>query len=125
MVMPAADSSAASRLCTACGMCCNGVMFHTVRLQPRDLAFNYKEAYATKALPEAYERLILDCIQGDASLFMRSDEIERAWEIMDPLIAAAERIQPEEYAVGSDGAAGADAYLARSGRSWLSLCHHE
>ena len=59
-----------------------------VQLQPRDLAFDYKHAYADKALPEAYERLLLDAIQGDASLFMRADEIERAWEIMDPIIAA-------------------------------------
>ncbi len=59
-----------------------------VRLKPRDLAFDYKQAYADKALPEAYERLLLDAMQGDASLFMRGDEIERAWEIMDPIIAA-------------------------------------
>ena len=92
-----------------------------VRLQPRDLAFNYKEAYATKALPEAYERLILDCIQGDASLFMRSDEIERAWEIMDPLIAATERAdapQPTEYALGSQGPACADEMITADGRAW-------
>ena len=92
-----------------------------VRLQPRDLAFNYKEAYATKALPEAYERLILDCIQGDASLFMRSDEIERAWEIMDPLIAATERAdaaQPTEYALGSQGPACADEMIRADGRAW-------
>ena len=62
-----------------------------VALQPRDLAFDYKHAYADKALPEAYERLLLDAMQGDASLFMRADEIERAWEIMDPIIAAAEQ----------------------------------
>ncbi|HEY1376166.1 MAG TPA: glucose-6-phosphate dehydrogenase, partial [Gemmataceae bacterium] len=62
-----------------------------VRLQPRDLSFSYKEAYAEKPLPEAYERLLLDAIQGDASLFMRADEIERAWEIVDPIVAAAER----------------------------------
>ena len=54
---------------------------------------------------------------------MGAAEIERAWELMDPLIAAAERMEPEEYAIGSDGAAGADAYMAKSGRKWLSLCH--
>lgn len=92
-----------------------------VHLQPRDLAFNYKEAYATKALPEAYERLILDCIQGDASLFMRSDEIERAWEIMDPIIAASERAdapQPTEYAIGSQGPTCADKLIEADGRAW-------
>ena len=92
-----------------------------VGLQPRDLAFNYKEAYATKALPEAYERLLLDTIQGDASLFMRSDEIERAWEIMDPIIAASERAetpQPPEYAIGSQGPDCADKLMADDGRAW-------
>ncbi len=92
-----------------------------VRLQPRDLAFNYKDAYATKALPEAYERLLLDAIQGDASLFMRSDEIERAWEIMDPIIRASEREdapQPTEYAIGSQGPECADKMIANEGRAW-------
>jgi glucose-6-phosphate 1-dehydrogenase len=92
-----------------------------VSLRPRDLAFDYKRSYADKALPEAYERLLLDAMQGDASLFMRADEIERAWEIMDPIIAAAERAdapQPEEYAVGSAGPKCADALLAAEGRAW-------
>jgi glucose-6-phosphate 1-dehydrogenase len=92
-----------------------------VRLQPRDLAFNYKQAYQQKALPEAYERLLLDAIQGDASLFMRSDEIERAWEIMDPIIQASERpeaAQPPEYAVGSQGPQCADDMIAGDGRAW-------
>ena len=80
-----------------------------VSLKPHDLTFDYKKAFPEQVIPEAYERLILDAIHGDASLFMRADEIERAWEIMDPLIAAAEHAtrQPEPYAVGSDGPAGA------------------
>ena len=95
-----------------------------VALKPRDLAFDYKRSYADKALPEAYERLLLDAIQGDASLFMRADEIERAWEIMDPIIAAAEQPtprKPEEYAVGSQGPASADALLAEEGRKWQPI----
>src|SRR5262245_60382772 len=95
-----------------------------VRLRPRDLAFDYKQAYQNVALPEAYERLLLDAIQGDASLFMRADEIERAWEIMDPLIAAASRAdapQPEEYAVGSSGPASSDQLLANEGRTWQPI----
>jgi glucose-6-phosphate 1-dehydrogenase len=95
-----------------------------VRLQPRDLSFDYKEAYREKALPEAYERLLLDAIQGDASLFMRSDEIERAWQLMDPLIAVTERPDappPEEYAVGSQGPACADALLAAEGKAWQPI----
>src|SRR5207237_2269242 len=97
-------------------------------LRPADLEFLYRTAYPGVTIPEAYERLLLDAVQGDAALFMRSDEIERAWEIMDPLIAAAEQpgtACPQTYAVGSNGPATADAFLAPEGRSWLSLCHHE
>lgn len=95
-----------------------------VHLQPRDLAFDYKRSYADKALPEAYERLLLDAMQGDASLFMRADEIERAWEIMDPVIAAAEggaAPQPEEYPVGSQGPKCADELLEAVGRKWQPI----
>src|SRR5205823_2575020 len=60
-------------------------------LRPADLEFHYRNAYADVAIPESYERLLLDAIHGDATLFMRSDEIERAWEIMDPFLAATER----------------------------------
>ncbi len=84
-----------------------------VSLRPHNLKFDYKEAYKNQTLPEAYERLLLDAVMGDASLFMRADEIERAWEIMDPLIAAAAHApqQPEKYAVGSDGPASASKLL--------------
>lgn len=94
-----------------------------VSLKPRDLIFDYQKAYESQALPEAYERLLLDAVQGDASLFMRADEIERAWEIMDPLIAAAEHAprQPEKYAVGSVGPAGADKLLTEDGRYWQPI----
>jgi glucose-6-phosphate 1-dehydrogenase len=95
-------------------------------LKPTDLEFHYKTAYPDAPIPEAYERLLHDAINGDASLFMRADELDKAWEIMDPLIAAAEtgRVKPAEYPVGSPGPRAADEFLARSGRAWLSLCHH-
>jgi glucose-6-phosphate 1-dehydrogenase len=95
-----------------------------VRLQPRDLSFSYKEAYAERPLPEAYERLLLDAMQGDAALFMRSDEIERAWEIMDSIIAATERPdapEPDPYPIGSDGPPCATDLLAADGRKWQPL----
>jgi glucose-6-phosphate 1-dehydrogenase len=67
---------------------------------------------------------LLDAMMGDASLFMRADEIERAWEIMDPIIAATQ--QPDapplaEYAVGSQGPASAEALLAAEGRKWQPI----
>jgi glucose-6-phosphate 1-dehydrogenase len=92
-----------------------------VQLKPADLHFEYKDAYRDTAIPEAYERLQLDAIQGDAALFMRSDEIERAWVIMDPVIQATERTGgpvPETYPVGSFGPKCADELLARDGRLW-------
>jgi glucose-6-phosphate 1-dehydrogenase len=95
-------------------------------LRPADMEFHYRDTYRDRPIPESYERLLMDAINGDASLFMRSDEIERAWEIMDPLIAVAERSNAPacgDYAVGSDGPACADEFLARTGRKWLSLCH--
>jgi glucose-6-phosphate 1-dehydrogenase len=98
-----------------------------VQLSPADLEFHFRDAYPDTPIPEAYERLLLDAIQGDAALFMRSDEIERAWEIMDPLIAASQRPDmpaPASYRVGSTGPAGADAFIGTEGRSWLSLCRH-
>jgi glucose-6-phosphate 1-dehydrogenase len=93
------------------------------KLEAQDLSFVYSQAYPGLQLPEAYERLILDCIQGEASLFMRSDEIDRAWEIMDPIIAATESPDapmPEEYAKGSDGPACAN-NLMDNGRKWLPI----
>ncbi len=95
-----------------------------VRLKPRDLKFNYREAYDTHALPEAYERLLLDSIQGEASLFIRSDEIERAWEIMDPIIAATQEhpdLKPETYDKGSQGPASAEKLLAENGKTWQPI----
>jgi glucose-6-phosphate 1-dehydrogenase len=97
-------------------------------LAPADLEFHYRHRYPGRAIPDAYERLLHDALNGDATLFMRSDEIERAWEIMDPLISAVERsdgTKLQEYAVGSEGPASADEFLAREGRRWVSACSHE
>src|SRR5262249_20816336 len=96
-------------------------------LAPADLEFHYSKRYPGVAIPEAYERLLQDALHGDAALFMRSDEIERAWEIMDPLIAAAKQAggtAPQEYAVGSEGPAVADELLGREGRTWVRMCEH-
>jgi glucose-6-phosphate 1-dehydrogenase len=96
-------------------------------MRPADLEFHYGNSYPDVPIPESYERLLLDALSGDAHLFMRSDEIERAWELMDPLIAATERHDapaPQEYAPGSSGPACANEWIARDGRAWLSQCHH-
>src|SRR5205823_11771115 len=76
---------------------------------PADLEFHYRNRYPDVAIAEAYERLLLDALHADAALFMRSDEIERAWEIIDPFIAVAEKgPTPPAYALGSQGPASAD-----------------
>jgi glucose-6-phosphate 1-dehydrogenase len=96
----------------------------SMRMRPADLEFQYGKAYPEVAIPEAYERLLQDAWNGDAALFMRSDEIERAWEIMDPLIAAVEKseaIATESYAIGSEGPAAAGAFLEREGRRWQTM----
>ncbi len=93
-------------------------------LKPADLEFNYKQAYPNQPIPEAYERLLQDALQGDAALFMRSDEIERAWEIMDPFIAASVDTslpRPDEYKKGVKNPAGSDAFLKKRGRQWIDM----
>jgi glucose-6-phosphate 1-dehydrogenase len=99
-----------------------------MKLRASNLEFHYRSAFKETPIPEAYERLLLDAIHGDASLFMRADEIERAWAIIDPFIQASQSeslSKPEEYAIGSQGPAAGEEFLKRDGRSWLSLCHHD
>jgi len=91
-----------------------------MELRSSTLAFNFADQ-ESRALPDAYERLLLDALSGDCSLFMREDEIEHAWSILDPLTRAQEDPEappPEIYTVGSWGPASADALLERDGRRW-------
>lgn len=86
-----------------------------------DLAFHYRDAFEDMPIADAYERLILDAIKGDPSLFARSDEIEHAWALMDPVIAhaeSAEAPEAESYRKESWGPACSDALLAADGREW-------
>jgi glucose-6-phosphate 1-dehydrogenase len=92
-----------------------------MRANPVDMEFHYSDRFGERTLPEAYERLLLDALQGDASLFARSDEIELAWTLVDPLTV--ER-QPERYAPGTDGPPLADMILALEGHRWLMGCAH-
>jgi len=84
------------------------------------LTFHFADQ-AEAAPPEAYERLLLDALTGDASLFMREDEIEQAWSIVDPLTRAQEDAAappPAAYARGSWGPAAAEQLLLRDHRYW-------
>jgi glucose-6-phosphate 1-dehydrogenase len=92
-----------------------------MRTAPVDMEFHYSDHFGERSLPEAYERLLLDALQGDASLFARSDEIELAWSLVDPLTAPRE---PVSYLVGSEGPAEGDDLLAQQGHRWLMGCMH-
>ena len=88
-----------------------------------DMEFHYAEAFGPTAIPESYERLLLDAIQGDASLFTRADEVETAWGLMDPILQTWETLQTPPlavYAPNSWGPAEADSLLTRNGRQWLN-----
>ena len=95
------------------------------QLQPVDLEFHYEDAFGDRATPDAYERLLIDALTGDASLFARNDEIEEAWTIVDPFIsgfAADQALPPAEYLPGSWGPQEADAFIQQDGRNWLRGC---
>ena len=88
-----------------------------MRSQTIGMDFRYERLLGDEQLPDAYERLLLDALQGDASLFARADEIERAWELVDPLAGLPASCQ---YQQGSRGPAAADQLVARDGRGWFS-----
>jgi glucose-6-phosphate 1-dehydrogenase len=89
-----------------------------------DMDFHYLSSF-TGSLPEAYERLLLEALEGDASLFTRSDAIEAAWRLIDPILQGWEtRNTPPLviYPVGSWGPVEADQLLDRDGRRWRQGC---
>ena len=93
------------------------------RIQPVKMDFHYGTSFG-KASPEAYERLLLDAMSGDATLFARCDEVEQAWEFIDRIESAwreAEASPLEQYPAGSWGPDAADELLARDGRAWRRL----
>jgi len=90
-----------------------------MRVEPVDMKFFYGKHFGKTALLEAYERLLLDALQGDASLFIRADEIELAWGLIDPL---AEARQPIPYPVGSWGPPDAEALIAPEQSVWHTGC---
>jgi len=91
-----------------------GMSIRTVHMD-----FLYGGAFRT-GLPEAYERLILDCLLGDATLFTRADEVDEQWQLVDTIVAAWRRDRPNfpNYEAGTWGPVAADDLLHRDGRSW-------
>ena len=91
-----------------------------VEVAPVDMDFVYAEAFGETAAP-AYETLLLDVMIGEMTLFTRSDEVEAAWQLIDPLLSYWESHPPASmptYAAGSWGPREADDLLAREGAKW-------
>jgi glucose-6-phosphate 1-dehydrogenase len=93
-----------------------------MRIRPVNMEFRYGTSFLSES-PEAYERLILDAMRGDATLFTRNDEIEALWGIIDPILTAWHEDTSSEvaqYPSGSQGPSEAESLLDR-GRSWRRL----
>jgi glucose-6-phosphate 1-dehydrogenase len=89
------------------------------RLRPVSLALNYTEAFQDRS-PDAYERLLMDVVRGDPTLFMRRDEVEAAWAWAEPILHHwhdAGRV-PRSYPAGTDGPVDAATLIERDGRRW-------
>jgi glucose-6-phosphate 1-dehydrogenase len=92
-----------------------------------DMNFHYRTSFEG-ALPEAYERLLADALNGDASLFTRSDSIEICWRLIDPVIAGWERADAPPmlgYPRGGWGPDAAAELPARDGRAWRWVCREQ
>jgi glucose-6-phosphate 1-dehydrogenase len=94
-----------------------------VRVQPVKMDFLYGSSFGVET-SEAYERLILDCLLGEATLFIRRDEVEGAWAYVQPILDAWAETRVDAipgYAAGSWGPEEADRLLARDQRQWRRL----
>lgn len=95
-----------------------------MKLRQTDFTFNYQREFH-RELPEAYERLLLDAVEGDPSLFARADEVEAAWKVVDPIAAAwAEQDQPPLYSYepGGWGPEECGQWMLDQGRQWFDTC---
>jgi glucose-6-phosphate 1-dehydrogenase len=90
-----------------------------MRLKPVDLELDFRETFKMPRM-EAYERLLLDVLRGQLTLFMRSDELEAAWEWVEPVLNywEQEEIEPIPYTSGTWGPAAASALIGRDGLQW-------
>jgi glucose-6-phosphate 1-dehydrogenase len=90
-----------------------------MRLRHVPLDMSFAQTFKIRS-PEAYERLIMDVIRGNATLFMRRDEVEAAWKWIDPILEgwAASRESPKVYTAGTWGPSASIALIERDGRTW-------
>ncbi len=91
-----------------------------MHLRSGPLQLNFSETYKSSRIPDAYERLLLEVMQGNQNLFVRKDEVEYAWKWCDQLIDGWSRIgdAPKAYPAGSWGPVASIALITRDGRSW-------
>ncbi len=98
----------------------------TMALNPSEMVFDY-DTCSTQS-PEAYETLLLDALNGDATLFMRSDQVEEAWDVITPIQEAWESrstLDFPNYASGTWGPENAEALVAQNGHVWAVNAHHK
>ncbi|MGD9958210.1 glucose-6-phosphate dehydrogenase [Nocardioides sp.] len=90
-----------------------------IRLRPVSLNLSYATTFDQRC-PDAYERLLMDVIKGNPTLFMRRDEVEAAWRWVEPILTrwAASPNRPKRYPAGTSGPTAAATLLDRDGRSW-------
>jgi glucose-6-phosphate 1-dehydrogenase len=93
----------------------------SLHLSPVKMHFSYQETFKTRS-PEAYETLLEDVMAGDATLFMRADQVEYSWSVLTPILKAWENTIPADfpnYQAGSWGPATSEELIAQDGRSWF------
>jgi len=90
-----------------------------LRLRPTELDVSFEQAFSIR-YPDAYERLLMDTVRGNATLFMRRDEVEAAWQWVEPILSAWQTTteRPKPYAAGSWGPTASIALIERDGRTW-------
>ncbi|PZF72686.1 glucose-6-phosphate dehydrogenase [Taibaiella soli] len=92
-------------------------------LNPVDMVFDYVDSYPAGS-PEAYETLLLDIFEGDTTLFMRSDQVEAAWNVLMPILDTWQaNTSPNfpNYAAGTYGPEDAEALIAKDGHNWMVI----
>jgi glucose-6-phosphate 1-dehydrogenase len=95
-----------------------------MRLRLTDLSFSFRREFAGE-VPDAYQRLLLDVLNGDPSLFARSDEVELAWSIIDPILAAWKSPAAPKLEIYPQGLWGPDnstSWMEQQGRQWFDVC---
>ncbi|MEM8865423.1 MAG: glucose-6-phosphate dehydrogenase [Planctomycetota bacterium] len=96
-----------------------------MKMRQTDLDFDYQREFKDTTMPEAYERLLLDAIEGDASLFARADEVEAAWGIIDTILETwqkSDRPTLYGYDPGLWGPEESSEWMQQSGRQWFDIC---